>query len=486
MHSKVGAALFVWLFARWTACAFASNITCACEEIAAAISSVSDVYWPLELQYTTDIYHYASSSTAQAACSVEPGTAEDLGIILQILGKTRTPFGVKGGGHIMNPGWSSSTGVQIAMYRFNEINYDAASQSVDLGSGLIWDDVYAALEPYNVSVLGGRVSGIGVAGFSLGGGYAWKTNQYGLTVDNILAYELVLPNGTIVDVSESSCPDLYFGLKGGFNNFGVVTKFTMKAWPQTEIWGGVIEIDGYLYAEDFKSATANFSTNVTDPKATVLLAYNYAIGVYLMTAIIFYDAPTPPRGIFDEFLAIPYLSSDVCTRSFLSLVQASPSNITSLERGFFNTVSLQAITPTLLDVVHNESLYWGALMSLDSGTLISYDVEPFLPNILTHGGPSAFPPTRSERYLPLNLYYSWTLPTSDDAMYDVLVKSADTITNAAIAEGQDIPGAALYPNYALYGTAVEKMYGDNAGTLAALKAKYDPENVMGLAGGWKF
>lgn len=56
------------------------------------------------------------------------------------------------------------------MYRFSEVNYDATAQTVDVGSGLIWDDVYAALAPHNVNVVGGRVTGVGVAGFTLGGG----------------------------------------------------------------------------------------------------------------------------------------------------------------------------------------------------------------------------------------------------------------------------------------------------------------------------
>ena len=77
---------------------------------------------------------------------------------------------MKGGGHASNPGFSSTTGVHIAMSRFSEVTYDAAAQTATIGAGLVWDDVYAALEPYNVNVVGGRVSGVGVAGFTLGGG----------------------------------------------------------------------------------------------------------------------------------------------------------------------------------------------------------------------------------------------------------------------------------------------------------------------------
>lgn len=118
------------------------------------------------------------------------------------------------------------------MSRFSGVTYHSDSQTVDIGSGLIWDDVYAALEPYGVNVVGGRVTGVGVAGFILGGGrynsgihvvladeiprvkgFSFLSNQYGLTVDTVMAYQLVLPNGTISDFTASSNPDLFFALK---------------------------------------------------------------------------------------------------------------------------------------------------------------------------------------------------------------------------------------------------------------------------------
>ena len=77
---------------------------------------------------------------------------------------------VKGGGHSSNPGFSSTEGVQIAIARFSEVTYDAAAGTATVGAGLIWDDVYAALAPLGVNVVGGRVTGVGVAGFTLGGG----------------------------------------------------------------------------------------------------------------------------------------------------------------------------------------------------------------------------------------------------------------------------------------------------------------------------
>ena len=77
---------------------------------------------------------------------------------------------IKGEGHTMNPGFSSTNGVQIGMLKFSDIVYDPEAQTVMVGAGMIWDDVYSALEPHGMNVIGGRVSGISMAGFALGGG----------------------------------------------------------------------------------------------------------------------------------------------------------------------------------------------------------------------------------------------------------------------------------------------------------------------------
>ncbi|EIW53224.1 FAD-binding domain-containing protein [Trametes versicolor FP-101664 SS1] len=466
----------------------ADDFTSVCKEISSAISSASAVHWPgLDLAYFTDIGHWATSSTAQSACSVEPGTTDDVAAILQILAKNKTPFAVKGAGHASNPGFSSTAGVQIAMYRFSGVTYHPEANVAEVGAGLIWDDVYSSLEPFAVNVVGGRVSGVGVAGFTLGGGYSWKTNQHGLTIDNLTGFELVLPNGTVTTVTQNTYPDLFFGLKGGFNNFGIVTKFNLTTYPQTEVWGGLITITEDQL-DKVNAATVKFSQSVTDPKAQILPTYNFLLGQPGISLILFYDFPTPPAGIFDDFLAIPHFTSDVKTRPFLDLVKAAPANATGGQRAIFHTVSLLEYTDNIMAAVVNETKFWGQRLSLQTGNFISYDVEPFLPSIFSHSaeGSSAFPPSRAKGLLPLNIYYAWGLDLADDAMHDAARQSAAHLTQVVLAEGQDVADAALYGNYAIFDTPLERIYGGNLARLQALKAQYDPENVMGLAGGWKF
>lgn len=113
----------------------------------------------------------------------------------------------------MNPGFSSTLGVQLSLARFSAVEYDFSTQTARVGAGNLWGRVYAALAPYNVSVVGGRNAGVGVGGLLVGGGYSWKTNQVGLGVDNIVSIETVLTNGTVVDVTAENHPDLWFALR---------------------------------------------------------------------------------------------------------------------------------------------------------------------------------------------------------------------------------------------------------------------------------
>jgi FAD/FMN-containing dehydrogenase len=157
----------------------------------------------------------------------------------------QTPFAVKSGGHSANPGFSSTPGVQIALFSFSDIVYDPNSQTAAIGMGLIWDDVYSELEQYNMTVVGAKTTGVGVGGIVLGGGYSYLSNQYGLSVDNVVSFELVMPNGTVANITNSSNPDLFYGLRGGFNNFGIVTTVTMKTYTQSQVWVHTILLHWY-------------------------------------------------------------------------------------------------------------------------------------------------------------------------------------------------------------------------------------------------
>lgn len=109
---------------------------------------------------------------------------------MKLIGKYRIRFSIKGGGHSFNPGFSSTKGIHISMKHFQNVIYYENNQTVHIGCGLVWDEVYEQLQPYNITVVGGRIKGVGVAGFVLGGGYGWITNQYGLSSDTVSEFEV--------------------------------------------------------------------------------------------------------------------------------------------------------------------------------------------------------------------------------------------------------------------------------------------------------
>ncbi|KAK0479217.1 FAD dependent oxidoreductase [Armillaria novae-zelandiae] len=375
------------------------------------------------------------SSSLASKCSVEPGLAEDVGIILIVLGEMRTAFGVKGGGHATNQGFSSMTAV--------------------IGAGNIWDDVYDVLNAQGVNTVSKRVLGTGVAGFTLGGRYSWLSNQYGLAFDNVITYELVVPNGTVVTVMEGRDPDLSFSLKGGSNNYGIVTQFILKTHPQGAIWGGMTLYDA-SYISAFTAASVKFSSEVTDLKAGMIMAYGYTNGQVFLSSTMFYDGPTPLEGVFDDFLAIPALTQDVMTRSkFSDLINATAPTMNATARFWtvYDHIPMLNYSESVIDSIIDEVNFWGPMLSVHGATIISYTVEPFLLSLLSHApvGSSAYPSSWDHVAFPTNLDFQWILENEDEVFHDAARQTVQRL---------GAQGKSIYLNYVIYGTPVVDMFSD--------------------------
>ncbi|KAN0114373.1 hypothetical protein V8E52_006869 [Russula decolorans] len=460
-----------------------ANCEVTCEKIAKVISSKSQVFYPGSQEFKFDISHWANTSSQVPVCSVEPGTPDDVGLTLQKIATDRVPFAVKGGGHATNPGFSSTPGVHISMTRFDEIVIRKDNQTVEIGAGLTWTDVYTYLVPKGFNVVGGRLNGVGVAGLTLGGGYSWKTNEYGLTVDTVTEFHLVSPNGTQMVVTETD-KDLWFALKGGFNNYGIVTKFVLKLYPQTDVWGASLSFEGDL-AGPAEKAFAKFVSRPHDNKAAQIGGFTYSKGSVLFGLSLFYDGPDPPTGLYDELLNLSSTTTTIFKGNFTDFI--SSQFIPPYNRVYFDGVPVLRYTEPIIKAFKNETKFWGdRLKEYDDSVLLVYSFEAFEPDFLSHGGPSAYPPNRSLAVFPSSMYFGWANASTDGIMADAMRRSAASLVEAGIQNGQDLKNAAPYVNYALFGTPLKTMYGGHLGRLREIRKKYDPDNVMGLAGGWKF
>lgn len=109
-----------------------------CANIASSVDG--EVYYPLSTNYISGINHYFASASQQSTCVVEVTGPEDVSAVLKIVGSTRTPFGVKSGGHSANPGYSSTTGVQISLAKLTQVVLSEDKTTVEVGLGNVRDD----------------------------------------------------------------------------------------------------------------------------------------------------------------------------------------------------------------------------------------------------------------------------------------------------------------------------------------------------------
>src|SRR5512145_2660046 len=147
---------------------------------------------------------------------------------------------IRGGGH-NGPGLGScDDGLVIDLSPMKGVRVDPATRTVRVGPGCTQGDVDHATHAFGLAVPAGIVSTTGIAGLTLGGGTGYLTRQYGLTIDNLLEADVVLADGSFVKANRSQHQDLFWALRGGGGNFGIVTSFVFRAHPVSLVYGGPI------------------------------------------------------------------------------------------------------------------------------------------------------------------------------------------------------------------------------------------------------
>src|SRR5688572_17677850 len=164
--------------------------------------------------------------------------ADDIAIALGFAQGHELEVAVRGGGHNPAGHCVCDNGLVIDLSQMRNVEVDAERRTARSEGGATWLDFDAATQAFGLVTPGGVVVSTGVAGLSLGGGIGHLTAQYGLTCDNIVAAELVTPDGLVLHTSAEENADLLWGLRGGGGNFGVVTRLEFRLHPLENVLGG--------------------------------------------------------------------------------------------------------------------------------------------------------------------------------------------------------------------------------------------------------
>lgn len=175
---------------------------------------------------------------------------------------------VRGCGHNVAGNAVCDGGLMIDLAAMKSVRVDPARRTARAGPGVNWGEFDRETQAFGLATTGGLVSTTGIAGFTLGGGIGWLMRQHGLTCDNLLAADVVTADGTLVTASASENADLFWGLRGGGGNFGVVTSFEYQLHPVGLLYGGLV-LHPLERAREFLRFYRDFVATAPEPLTTL-------------------------------------------------------------------------------------------------------------------------------------------------------------------------------------------------------------------------
>ncbi|ETS79957.1 hypothetical protein PFICI_07486 [Pestalotiopsis fici W106-1] len=455
---------------------------------------------------------------AQPACRVTPVTAAEVAQALTIVSSHWCRFAVKGGGHSTNVDASNSVGgVTIDLGDMDHIDLAPDGRSwADLGPGLVLSDAYTYLEQYNLTNIGGRVADVGLPGYLIGGGISNLSPQYGLAVDNIYEYEvyttpninlnataffflpptpfplirmivdifqLVLPNATIINVTQSSQPDLYFALRGGGNNFGIITNFRVRLIPQGPMLSGT-KVYHANYTRQIVDQTYQLTTTLSNDTLMCFssrYAYNQTLDEFSVSMTQAYAQPILEPPVFATLNEVPYESSTVRVdwMSNFALESVQPPGT----RQLFGTVTFDPsgdLHQQILDVFEDEVSQVKDIPGFTSSVVVSALHINAIKAMEARGGNALGVESDGPLDIAL-LTVGWSNATDDAAMNAF----ADTWITRSMQAASDVDRLHpwLYINYAKDTQDPFSGYGKvNKARLISIQEAIDPKGIFTSTG----
>ncbi|KAL4971709.1 hypothetical protein BDW66DRAFT_164790 [Aspergillus desertorum] len=465
--------------------------TCA---LLGLLGSKTVVTSALSINYidSTHSYYNTEQSRFKPSCIVYPISTDDVSIAIKAIRRSDSRFAIKAGGHNPNDFYSSvDKGVLIDLSRMTERSYDEDSTLATYQPGGDFGDIYEYFAQWNRTVVGARLAGVGT-GLALSGGLSYLSSQYGLACDSFRELEVVLPSGEIVTASESTNPDLFYGLRGGGGNaYGVVTKYTVQSYPIGTFYAGNII---YLFQQNSAvlDAIANFIEYNDDPKAAIIGTYDKlptpGLDLNLDEAIMMflvYDGPDAGDA-FKNFTDIPHLVNTLKQTDYNAVVNLPIPNSAELKgRNTFRVTvhSGDEKGKASLSALYEKWVDWGN-ENKGKYLLTSMDIQP-IPKSLTDASNSNFGGNAMQ--MPDGPWF-WVnfLLTASPLLNAEELEEAKQSYKEMVESVPPADGLPLFLNDASHDQNPLATYGGYQ-KLKEIKARYDPDGFFSnRTGGWAF
>ena len=376
---------------------------------------------------------------------------------------------VRGGGHNVAGKAVTENGLMIDLSLMKGIHVDPARRTVRAQPGVRVGELDRATAAFGLATPSGVISLTGIAGLTLGGGIAWLMGKYGMAVDNLLSAEVVLASGAVVTASDETDPDLFWALRGGGGNFGVVTSFEFRAHPVASVLGGAV-LHPLEAAPQLLSFYREFAADHPDELSTqaAFLHAPDGSGAKLCGIALCHAGENPERAAADVRTLREFGSpaADMVRRMPYPVVNTGVDWLFPGAHNYWKSAFFSELSDAAVEVMI------GAFERAPS-ELCALIIEEFH-GAVTRVAPTATAYPHREPGYNLLLISQWTDPADTEAATAWARETFDALSPYMADRS--------YMNYlsADDHDRVHQSYGPNYGRLVELKRRYDPGNLFRL------
>ncbi|KAF6816686.1 FAD binding domain-containing protein [Colletotrichum sojae] len=429
-------------------------------------------------------YWSANQAAVKPYCVFKPEKPEGVSVMILLSRLTQCPFAAKSGGHAAMAGASGSDGgITLSFVNMKDIKLSDDKQIASVQPGNIWGDVFAFLTKFDVTVIGGRLFNIGVGGLTTGGGISYFSNQHGWACDNVESYDVVTATGAIVRASATEHGDLFWALRGGGNNFGLVVNFNLKTIPLEggKMWGGA-----RTYMPDhFDEVAAAFHNLIVnsedDTKAGMWHVYGHYNKTSFAIPTLYYAEPNGGEAaIWNDFNAIPAAVDATQDRIVAEFAAEGMTQSPPGLREVYYVISTKAdleLQKFARDLYFEDVVAVSDIPGIVPMMPLQGITVPQLKKMQENGGNALGLEVEDGPLYIIQLSIWWYREEDDEAVYSFASNLLRKISDEAKRRG--LYNDYLYMNYASQYQDVVASYGEeNKARLKSISEKYDPKQVF--------